>query len=56
MIDDKKIYSMKLHEVISLKDGHLKIMRVPGGWIYYYHNSLSGVGFSKFVKYNNEFQ
>ena len=31
------IYKMKLHEIIKINEGELynKIIRVPGGWIYY---------------------
>jgi hypothetical protein len=48
---DKNIYEMKLHEKLYFDD--FEVMRVPGGWIYYY------IGFDKdfgiFVPYNNEY-
>lgn len=29
------VYEMKLHDVVNLDIGAFKILRVPGGWIYY---------------------
>ena len=30
----KELKEMKLHETVWLKNGTLKIVRVPGGWVY----------------------
>lgn len=48
---NKKLYDMKLHEVIELdtRIGH-SVMRVPGGWIYKFTESRI------FVPFNNEFE
>ena len=43
------IYELKLNE--ELQTGHLYVLRVPGGWIYYDFE-----GAMCFVPYDNEFQ
>ena len=43
------IYKMKLHE--KTKVNGMRIMRVPGGWIYDEMNNIQ-----LFVPFNNEFQ
>ena len=55
----KSVYDMKLHEELEDKSNssdilHMRILRVPGGWIYYspYTGSRSGT----FVPFDNEFQ
>lgn len=53
------IYSMKLHEVISLKEhGHYTtIYRVPGGWIYNNFTEHEDYRISSvFVPYHEEFK
>lgn len=61
---NKSIYDMRLHEELiaeeqtDLINGEfkcipLRIMRVPGGWIYY-HPYITNQGM--FVPFNNEFQ
>jgi len=47
-ISMEDFYKLKLHEHISLT-GSIAIMRVPGGWIYYWE------GTSCFVPYSGEF-
>lgn len=53
--EENPIYKMKLHDKISITVGqekhtiYLRIVRVAGGWIYCYDNSVT------FVPYNNEF-
>lgn len=53
---EKTIYDLGLHEGIYFKNYQIYIMRVPGGWIYYYRKSLvqpleDGV----FIPFNDEF-
>jgi hypothetical protein len=47
------IYNMKLHEV-KTPDDSFRVVRVPGGWIYYlkFFSETTAV----FVPYNNEFE
>jgi len=53
-MENKDIYSMKLHEVIEIKKpygcGSFDVIRVPGGWIYF-TDSQNRI----FVPYSNEF-
>ncbi len=51
---EQELYTMRLHETIyDPKNESLKIIRVPGGWIYvYYHNVVTPV----FVPYHSEFK
>lgn len=42
---------MKLHDVMTLK--YLKVMRVPGGWLYRYDGPSQS---TVFVPFDNEFQ
>lgn len=58
---EKRLYTMKLHERISL-DNKNTVLRVPGGWIYYNHietpaeNGLPLSSTAVFVPFNNEFK
>ena len=45
---ESKLYSMKLHEVIQLKDGS-EVMRVLTGWIYSIYCERQGKLSSVFV-------
>jgi hypothetical protein len=56
MSDSKDLYSMKLHESISINTV-LDIVRVPGGWIYRTGiDNGNGYDLSQsFVPYHNEF-
>jgi hypothetical protein len=54
------IYEMKLHEEFYI-DSCIRVLRVPGGWIYITKRETSfdhkSVALSSvFVPYNNEFQ
>lgn len=51
-MEDKDLYSMKLHDIISVKGTTLQILRVPGGWIYINTNT----GHQTFVPFDNQFQ
>jgi hypothetical protein len=47
---------MELHEEVSLNLWH-RVVRVPGGWIYYFDNEQVGGHWqttSTFVPFNNE--
>jgi len=46
------IYAMKLHDEVNYND--LKVLRVPGGWIYIYYSA--NIANAVFVPFNNEFQ
>jgi len=52
------LYEMKLHEELTI--GWIKILRVPGGWIYVEyqqtHNTDDTKHTSVFVPFHNEFQ
>jgi hypothetical protein len=51
------IHGMELHEEVSPNHQH-RIVRVPGGWIYYSDNEQAGGHWqttSTFVPFNNEF-
>ena len=51
------IHSMELHEEVSLNLWH-RVVRVPGGWIYYFDNEQVGGHWqttSTFVPFNSEF-
>ena len=51
------IHSMELHEEVSLNQWY-RIIRVPGGWIYYFDNEQVGGHWqttSTFVPFNSEF-
>jgi len=58
---ENPLYTMKLHESISLDDTNM-VLRVPGGWIY--HNGIKAPGRNGqflasavvFVPFDNEFQ
>lgn len=50
------IYEMKLHDEINI-DKYLRVLRVPGGWIYIQDTQMSEKGWSStssFVPYNND--
>lgn len=55
-IDVEGLYEMKLHECAEIhnSDMHLKIIRVPGGWLYRY--ILGETSDTVFVPFDNEFQ
>jgi hypothetical protein len=51
------IHSLGLHDQVSL-DHQYRVVRVPGGWIYYYDSEQIGghcQATSTFVPFNNEF-
>ncbi len=51
------LYDMKLHEEVSTNDQN-RIVRVPGGWIYYFDNEQIGGHWqttSTFVPFHSEF-
>jgi hypothetical protein len=47
-MDEKELYKMDLHQIRTIRS-NMRVIRVPGGWIYY--GSDAGV----FVPFNNEF-
>ena len=49
------IYDMKLFEQRRILDGNI-LLRVPGGWIFYYHRLDAGQMAGTFIPYDNEFQ
>ena len=49
--DNRKIYELKLHQILHLDNG-MSVMRVPGGWIYFY--KIWNI--DTFVPYCNDFQ
>jgi hypothetical protein len=53
MEEDKiDLYNMELHAHEYINNGNIKIVRVPGGWIYIsYFDGVTSV----FVPFNNEF-
>lgn len=53
-----ELYNMKLHNIIcpNGRNGGLKILRVPGGWIYYRFDITNKLISSIFVPFDNEFQ
>lgn len=58
--DDKSIYEMQLHDVITVEkeNTRIRIIRVPGGWIYGLNErSVRNIidTTSIFVPYDNEF-
>lgn len=58
MEDNKKLYVMKLHEVIELWCG-CSVLRVAGGWLYRFDNEQVGGHWTTsavFVPFNDEFQ
>lgn len=46
----EELYSMKLHDILTVSEG-LKIIRVPGGWMYIFEDGLPA-----FVPFSKEFQ
>jgi len=52
MKEMKSIYDIGLHESTSLIGAGLRIVRVPGGWLY---TPVGSVQPSTFVPFNNEF-
>jgi len=52
------LYEMKLHDEVELKVGpsEYRILRVPGGWIYYNPRLDQRQMNSTFVPFDNEFQ
>jgi len=49
-----EIYNMKLHEILSLSYQSIRVIRVPGGWIYesYSENGTGGYDLTScFVPY-----
>lgn len=65
----KNIYELLLHECTTINDPNFKdpnsftkITRVPGGWIYEFHERVLGANeasnsiSSTFVPYNDEFK
>lgn len=57
-MEEKTIYSLKLHETLWINNLQLSVIRVAGGWIYqdYDIREDSPVGVGTFVPFNNEFQ
>lgn len=55
---DKNIYSLKLHEYITIKAAFcdFTVIRVPGGWIYVNPRLDSGQMNTIFVPFNDEFK
>jgi hypothetical protein len=51
--ENKNIYNLSLHEmtITHLLCDFIKVLRVPGGWIYYYTSDIG-----TFVPFDNEFQ
>jgi hypothetical protein len=48
------IFNMEIHDVFNVEENHMRIIRVPGGWIYEsYHQHPDGhfVISSAFVPY-----
>jgi len=54
----KNIYEIKLHEetVITIGPAEYRVLRVPGGWIYYNPRLDNDQMNSTFVPFDNEFQ
>ncbi len=54
-MSNNDIYNMELHDTIEIDQ--MRIVRVPGGWIYYYFdltkNDYKSMGV--FIPYNNEY-
>ena len=48
-MENKTIYTLKLHDDMAIRNGEIRVLRVAGGWIYYFMES--GV----FVPFDNEF-
>lgn len=56
-MDNKDIYNMELHDVITLdfdKNTWNIVVRVAGGWIYRFRNPQSSS--AVFVPFDNQFQ
>lgn len=55
MPEMKSIYELKMHEATKVKNNlfSLRIIRVPGGWIYY---RIGEPHLGVFVPMNNEFK
>ena len=52
-----ELHTMKLHDIIYMKDQYISILRVPRGWIYTTHGDFTG-GYtpsSVFVPFDSEF-
>jgi hypothetical protein len=56
MVEQPQIYNLKLHEIcLASENAGLYVIRVPGGWIYYFR--WEGEKKSAFfVPFHNEFQ
>jgi len=55
----QEIYTMKLHDFLTMAKAEIRILRVPGGWIYESFNRTDGGEYQSstvFVPYNNEFE
>jgi len=50
-------YNLKLHEIVKINDyPTTKILRVPGGWIYYVMTDSNTSVTATFVPYSDEFE
>ena len=49
------LYNMSLHEILTLEDG-IKIIRVPGGWIYRFESYNGESESSCFVPYSKKLE
>ena len=52
-----ELHTMKLHDILYMKDQYISILGVPGGWIYTTHGDFTG-GYtpsSVFVPFDSEF-
>ena len=62
---NKEVYEMNLHDMLFIEELDMRIMRVPGGWIYYQNTYTSAdvydmpnsteTATAVFVPYNRDF-
>lgn len=48
-----KIYDLELHDKLTLPDGDIQVLKVPGGWIYTI-TTFEGVTNSVFVPFDKD--